>query len=45
MKDSEYMFLLACIALAPHMSKGWGLFTWFVNMIGFAVLFYLEKFA
>jgi hypothetical protein len=45
MKDSDYCLLLATIALAPHLSKGWALFMWAVFFTGFLSAIYLERFA
>ena len=43
MKDSYLFVILAMVAIAPHMSKGFGMVTWAINMTFFAVLFNMGK--
>jgi hypothetical protein len=43
MTTSDYFLLMACVFLAPSLSKGWALFLWALNMAFFAVFFVLEK--
>jgi hypothetical protein len=43
MKDSDYFLLLACVLLAPKLSKGWALFMWAINMVAFIFFFYVEQ--
>jgi hypothetical protein len=42
--NTSYLFLImAIVAIAPHMSKGFGLLMWAVNFAFFLVLFFMGK--
>jgi hypothetical protein len=41
-KDSDFFLLASMVALAPHMTKGWGICMWAFNFAAFCVMFYLE---
>lgn len=43
MKDSEYFLLLACIAVAPQLSKFGAWVSWFIYMAAAMLFVYLER--